>query len=100
MLRGAYNTEGPQQEFHSAVEPPSIGPPDDPAVWLAYERRDIGMGVNELRSLIERLELHDVSSNLNRRSESPSDSRTVFVVHGRDEGLREEFARALERLRF
>jgi predicted nucleotide-binding protein len=102
VLRAAYNTDGPQKAFHSAAAPPAVvSPVASLAQRLGWERREIHKGVNELRSLVERLELLDATSGDPEPSVRPAlESRTVFVVHGRDEGLRESVARTLERLDF
>jgi predicted nucleotide-binding protein len=58
-------------------------------------------GVNVLDSLVERLVLMaEPSSSTRHNLPAASDSRRVFIVHGRDEGLRDQVARVLMRLGF
>ena len=74
---------------------------DNPQRDFEYDRRDIRDGINALESLIDRLDLiSDPAAVTPTRPEVSLASRDIFVVHGRDEGLREAVARVLNQLGF
>jgi predicted nucleotide-binding protein len=69
--------------------------------WLQIEQREVLSGINELRSLIERLELLEDGERLPETVSHRAgavDTGRVFVVHGRDEGLRDQVARLITAL--
>lgn len=70
-----------------------------------YRQEVIPKGLTELEGFIERLAFVESASPATAQSgeargQIATSSRSVFVVHGRDEGLRETVARLLERLGF
>lgn len=103
-LRKVYSTDEPGEQFRGKVSHifRQIGQGDD--ATFRYQQDVVPKGVNFLVGLIEGIEYvdapEDASAQLSPTSAEMTHSRTVFVVHGRDEGLRESVARALERLTF
>jgi hypothetical protein len=104
-LRRAYNTEEPHDEFDRVVNPrvgffTVGGPPDPLSERITETRRNTTAGINALTSLIERLELLDDPSDTPAVQDSaPTEIGTgVFVVHGRNVGLRDQVARTLQTL--
>jgi hypothetical protein len=72
--------------------------------YLQDDYKDVGGSVNVLMSLQERLELVSEPSGLPRTTEPEPAATTestgkpvIFLVHGRDQGKREEVARFLEK---
>jgi predicted nucleotide-binding protein len=103
-LRKIYSTNEPSEEFDrkSSRIVRRIGQSDGET--FRYQQDVIPKGVNVLAALIEGLEYVDAPEDSGSEAAvavaEPTYSRAVFVVHGRDDGLRESVARTLERLSF
>jgi predicted nucleotide-binding protein len=69
---------------------------------VAEHHSDVRKRLSRLESIKERLDLYDEPAHAiataRQRSHTPSSSRKVFVVHGRDDQSKEAVARTLERL--
>ena len=92
--------EGPYPtEFHrSAIGGIVRNVSQTEAETLQYRQEAIRAGINTLRSIAERMAyLEEPGEVLEARPRTPG-GKQVFVIHGRDEGLREQVARLLERL--
>ncbi len=105
-LLSAYEGDDVASEFYDAATGglPLIwgGGPDLAEIFEGRKKETRG-GINTLRSIRERLEYADAPTTEQARAaekEAGPLPRRVFVVHGRDEGLREQVARVLERLDF
>jgi predicted nucleotide-binding protein len=104
-VRSLYSTDEPSDGFSMTVSHiyRQIGQSDD--ATFEHQQEVIPKGVNKLVGLIEGLEYIEApadasASHADETSAGPSYSRAVFVVHGRDEGLRDTVARTLDRLGF
>jgi predicted nucleotide-binding protein len=103
-LRRIYTTEQLAVEFRSASGHifRRIGQSDDET--FEYQRDVIAKGVNILLGFVDALEYVEAPDDAEPitvvEAEAKAYSRDVFVVHGRDEGMRESVARILERLGF
>jgi len=92
--------EGPfPDEFHRAATGGIfryVSQTDEQTLTLRQEA--IRHGINTLRSIEERMEfLEEPGEVVEQRPRTPG-GKQVFVIHGRDEGLRARVARLLERL--
>lgn len=104
-LRAMYVDDGPGEEFREAATGyifRVIGQSDEDT--FQYRREGMEAGIHILISLQERLQFAVPAvggSATTQRSETDGTptSRGVFVVHGRDEGLRDSVARVLEKLK-
>jgi predicted nucleotide-binding protein len=105
MLEHAYSSPRPKNEFEGKFRAlPRVG-------WAGrsdaeYHREDVSENssavsgaVNILESLLERLELVDEAQPPVAADPTDPSTRKVFVVHGHDEGRRDQVARVLEALR-
>jgi predicted nucleotide-binding protein len=100
-LRSIYTKDDAADEFYRATGHLFRRVGQSEQETFRHEQEAVEVGVNTLASLRERLEYVDApQGDAPATSGDPSYSRSVFVVHGRDEGLREMVARLLERLDF
>jgi hypothetical protein len=105
-LNAAFEGDEVASEFYDAATggPIYIGGGDTSAAEIFEERKKATRGaINTLRSIRERLEFAEAPTTEQARgaeSEAGALPRRVFVVHGRDEALRDQVARVLERLDF
>lgn len=102
-LESAYTTSAPRDEFLDAAQGFIFRRVNQPLFETIRHRNEATEGgLNTLKSLRERLEYTPGPSAETTRPEEvqPTKSRKVFLVHGRDEGLREQVARVLDRLAF
>lgn len=103
-LLSAYEAEDAASEFYDAATGRIVrqmGQSDDET--FRYRQEATSGAINTLRSLRERLDYAEAPTTDEARvaeQEAGPLPRRVFVVHGRDEGLREQVARVLERLGF
>jgi predicted nucleotide-binding protein len=105
-LRTLYADEDPAEEFHRAATGRigrRIGQTTDET--FDYRQEAVRRGIHVLESLKERLDfaIPAVEGPTTADPASPGaapSSRAVFVVHGRDEGLRDGVARVLDKLAF
>jgi predicted nucleotide-binding protein len=90
--------------YDAAIGSPVLvwGGSQDIARRFEERKKDTRAAINTLQSIRERLEYAELAARAEpeTKPESASLARRVFVVHGRDEGLREQVARVLERLDF
>jgi predicted nucleotide-binding protein len=101
-LLAIYEEEDPAQEFKDAVEGEIFRYVDqDESDTLQYRKEAVERGVHVLESLVERLIFarEPADEPASQHEELPL-VRSVFVIHGRDDGLRDQVARVLERLDF
>jgi predicted nucleotide-binding protein len=92
--------EGPfPDEFHDAAIGGIVRYVNQSADQTFEYRQDgLQAGINTLRSIEERMEfLEEPGEVVEARPRTPG-GKQVFVIHGRDEGLRAQVARLLERL--
>jgi predicted nucleotide-binding protein len=104
-LAAAYESDDPASEFYDAATGGPIYIWGETSLDERFEDRQKATrgAINTLRSIRERLEYAEAPTTQQARaseSERGQIPRRVFVVHGRDEGLREQVARVLERLDF
>lgn len=103
-LRRLYTTEEPAAQFTRAAGHifRFIGQSDDQT--FAYQRDVIPKGVNKLVGFVDALEYVEAPDEVEAvaapQVEPVIFSNSVFVVHGRDEGMRESVARVLDQLGF
>jgi predicted nucleotide-binding protein len=103
-LLSAYEGDEAASEFYDAATGRifrQMGQSED-ETFRYYQEATSG-AINTLRSLRERLEYAEAPTTDEARAaerEAGPLPRRVFVVHGRDEALREQVARVLERLGF
>ena len=103
-LLSAYEGDEAAEEFYSAATGRvfrQMGQTDGET--FGYYQEATRSAINTLRSLRERLEYAEAPTTDEARAaerEAGPLPRRIFVVHGRDEGLREQVARVLERLDF
>jgi hypothetical protein len=92
--------EGPySDEFHRAATGSiftQVGQSNEQT--LRNRREAIERGINTLRSIEERMEYLEGPGEVLEARPRTAGGKQVFVIHGRDEGLREQVARLLERL--
>jgi predicted nucleotide-binding protein len=105
-LAAAYEGDEVATEFYNAATGGPVyvwgGGEGLEAIFEARQKETRG-ALNTLRSIRERLEYAEAPTTEEARGaekEAGLLPRRVFVVHGRDEGLREQVARLLERLDF
>jgi predicted nucleotide-binding protein len=104
-LRSVYEEEDPADEFEVACSENAYLYDELPLIeQLRTRQHAVEDGVQALISLSERLDFavpafgsEPVPTDERPSSEPP---RCVFLVHGRDDGLRDRVARALEKLEF
>lgn len=104
-LTAAYESDEIAAEFYDAATggPTFWGGGETLAEAFRTREKETRGAINTLQSIRERLEYVEAPTTEQARAaeaETGPLPRRVFVVHGRDEGLREQVARVLERLDF
>ena len=103
-VRSLFSTAEPSEEFSRSVSHifRRVGQSDGET--FNRQQQVTSKGINTLMALGESLEYldapEDAAPGRVETVSEPSYSRAVFVVHGRDEGLRQSVARVLERIDF
>jgi predicted nucleotide-binding protein len=97
MLALIYTTDEPAQTFDIVTKRPWMGSRNFANRIRHYEGvlRD---GMGQLMSLTERLELFVEAPHEHVPASGATTSNRVFIVHGRDEGLRDQVARVVSQL--
>lgn len=101
VLRAAYSTEQPEREFSRAAVILVAG--GSPLSRLERDLNGVERGVAYLDSLRATLEFVEAQPGSGQPVGAEPDvdrPRSVFVVHGRDHGMREKVARFIEKLEF
>lgn len=100
-LRHVYADGGEADEFSRSAYPQvGLGGFSDWRRDLEWDLRYVSSAINVLESLRERLRFATEPTSVGGRAlrrPSTSDSNSIFVVHGRDHGVRDTVARFLER---
>jgi hypothetical protein len=103
-LRSAHEGDEAATEFHNAATSRIFRQVDQTdGEELRYRQEATRGAINTLRSLRERLDYGEAPTTEAPRAaeqEAGPLPRRIFIVHGRDEGLREQVARVVERLGF
>jgi predicted nucleotide-binding protein len=97
LLRRLFTTSEVAEDLLVRTAGGMVIQPMTPPEALEYEKGIARSQVDFLRSLVKRLELHDVVG-ASMPTKSATSSRRVFLVHGHDEGAKQEVARFLESL--
>jgi predicted nucleotide-binding protein len=98
LLRDLFTTDAIAHEFDPY---PSNANHPNAFQYLKNLARELDRNVVNLRSIFKRIELFEETGvpTANTQIASPTPTRDVFVVHGRDEGAKHSVARFLEKLR-
>jgi len=98
LLSDLFTTDAIAHEF----EPyPSNASHPNAFQYLKNLARELDRSVVNLRSILNRIDLFEEAGvpTENTQTASPTPTRDVFVVHGRDEGAKQSVARFLEKLK-
>jgi predicted nucleotide-binding protein len=103
-LRSIATTDEWRDEFDSVTRHVFRQVGQSEGQTFAYRQEVVPKGVTRLEGFVERLafveSVVDDAAGEARPQPVRTESRSIFVVHGRDDGLRETVARFLERLGF
>jgi len=101
VLKRIYDDEDPDKEFVASHTHMVFAAGGGWTSDLQDDYKDVGRGINVLRSLIERLVLLDEPSLAHTATDVdktlPEGDPVIFIVHGHDHGTRETVARFLEK---